>query len=200
MGKPSDAKVFPIIAISGFAGSGKNTVGEKVASALGWKIVAPTFKDLAEGEGITLMEFQERAKKDLSIDYKFDRALAEKAAGGKCVVVTWIGPWISEISGKKWGGVEIPKVAENVFRVWLDVPESIRISRLANRDGMDEAEAAEHIAKRDDENIKRYKKAYGIDIQNHGSFDLVLHVAADENPALLAGKIVAAARKKGIVD
>jgi len=73
------------------------------------------------------------------------------------------------------------------------------VSRLGNRDGMPAAKAAEHIAARDAENIKRYKKAYGIDIQDHGSFDLVLHVAPDENPSLLAARIIADARKKGII-
>ena len=86
---PSD-----IIAISGLAGSGKNTVSGEVAKRLGWRVVEPTFKTLAAREGVTLMEFQEKAKKDSGIDRKFDEALREECAGGKCVVSTWLGPWM----------------------------------------------------------------------------------------------------------
>lgn len=188
-----------IIAISGFAGSGKNTVGEKVAEAIGWKVVAPTFKDLAADEGITLMEFQRKAEKDLSIDYKFDASLARKAAGGNCVVVTWIGPWIKKISGKKYGNVEIPAVGCEVFSVWLDAPAQLRAKRLAGRDGMDEEEAAKHIEKRDEDNVKRYKKAYGIDITDHSGFGMVLEVGEADSPPMLAAKIIAEAKRKGIV-
>jgi CMP/dCMP kinase len=186
--KMGDRSFF--IAVCGFAGSGKNTVGEEVAKALGWKVVAPTFKDLAENEGISLMEFQEKAKKDLSIDYKFDAALARKIGAGGCVVVTWIGPWIRKISGKKYDGVEIPPVAPDVFSVWLDVPVEIRAKRLAGRDRMGFEQALSHIKKRDADNVNRYKKAYGINISEHSDFGLVVKVNA-ETPDELANKIIA---------
>lgn len=188
-----------IIAISGFAGSGKNTVGEKVALALGWKVVSPTFKDLASDAGVSLMEFQERAKKDLSIDYKFDAALARKAAGGSCVIVTWIGPWIGEISGRKYGEVEIPAVSPDVFSVWLDAPSQLRAKRLAGREGISAEDAGKHIEKRDDDNVKRYKKAYGINIEEHEGFGMVLPVAEGDSPSILAAKIIAEAKRKGII-
>ncbi len=187
-----------IIAVCGFAGSGKNTVGEKVADALGWKVVAPTFKDLAAEEGIPLMEFQRKAADDLSIDYKFDAALARQIGNTNCVVVTWIGPWIGKISGKKYSGIEIPAIKSGVFKVWLDVTPEIRAKRLANRDGMTAEQALAHIKKRDMDNINRYKKAYGINISDHSDFDLVLEVS-DEKPDEIAGKIMAEVKKKGML-
>ena len=85
-----------IIAISGFTGCGKNTLGELLAKKLGYKLVCPTFKDLAAEEGITLMEFQAKAAKDKNIDKKFDAALRKQVAAtkGNCVVTTWLGPWM----------------------------------------------------------------------------------------------------------
>ena len=67
-----------IIAISGLTGSGKNTLGELLAKKLGYHLVCPTFKDLAEKEGISLMEFQKKAEKDPNIDRKFDQLLKEQ--------------------------------------------------------------------------------------------------------------------------
>ena len=52
-----------IIAISGLTGCGKNTLGELLAKELGYKIVSPTFKDLADREGISLIDFQKKSRK-----------------------------------------------------------------------------------------------------------------------------------------
>ena len=165
-----------IIAISGLAGSGKNTVGGEVAKRLGWRMVEPTFKTLAEREGISLMEFQERAKKDANIDKKFDVALQEECASGKCVVATWLGPWMAP--GRP-------------FRVWLEVNEKIRAQRLAKRENIAPEAALAHIKKRDADNRERYKKVYRIDIYEHAGFDLVLEASAS-TPELLAGEIIKA--------
>jgi cytidylate kinase len=83
-----------IIAVAGLTGSGKNTLGELLAKELGYRLVCPTFKDLAAMEGIPLMEFQKRAEKDPDIDKKFDAALKEMAAPGDCVVTSWLGAWM----------------------------------------------------------------------------------------------------------
>ena len=172
---PSD-----IIAISGFAGSGKNTVGGEVAKKLGWRLVEPTFKTLAEREGLTLMQFQEKAKKDPDIDKKFDAALREDCATGKCVVSTWLGPWMAP--GKP-------------LRIWLDVKEETRAKRLTGRDKMTLEQALAHIQKRDSDNRERYKKVYGIDINNHAGFDLVLS-APEKTPGALAEEIIRAYNKR----
>ncbi|MFH0927547.1 MAG: cytidylate kinase family protein [Candidatus Micrarchaeota archaeon] len=165
-----------IIAVSGFAGSGKNTVSRLVAQALGWRVVEPTFKTLAQREGITLMEFQQRAHSDYDIDKKFDEALQEQSREGKCVIATWLGPWMAP--GKP-------------FRVWLEVPEQVRASRICGREHEGEAQALEHIQRRDADNVERYKNVYGIDITNHSGFDLALD-ASKKSAQELADEIISA--------
>lgn len=147
-----------IIAISGFTGSGKNTLGELLAKELGYRLVCPTFKDLAKDEGISLMEFQKRAAKDPGIDKKFDALLKKMAAGGDCVVTTWLGPWMLDAD----------------VRIRVFAPLKTRAERIAKRDGMEPEEAARHVKKRDSQNIKRYKKVYGIDIESDDNFDACL--------------------------
>ncbi len=170
-----------IIAISGLAGSGKNTVGGVVAKKLSFRSVEPTFKTLAAREGISLMQFQEKAKKDANIDKKFDAALQEECAGGQCVVATWLGPWMAP--GKP-------------LRVWLDVTEEVRAKRLANRENITVEQARAHIHKRDADNRGRYKKVYGIDIYDHAGFDLVLDASAS-TPERLADEIIQAYKMRG---
>lgn len=169
-----------IIAISGLVGSGKNTVGATLCRELRMRQVDPTFKTLAEKEEISLMEFQEKAKKDENIDKKFDDALKAECAGGNVVVTTWLGPWMAP---------------GQPFKVWLDVSEEIRARRISNREGIELQEALEHLKKRDADNRARYKKVYGIDILDHSKFDLVIKVTY-EKPDQIVEKIIEAYHKR----
>ncbi|MBS3068863.1 cytidylate kinase family protein [Candidatus Micrarchaeota archaeon] len=172
-----------IICISGFCASGKNAAGEYVAEKLGMRLVSPTFKDLAKAEGITLMEFQERAaqSKDGEIDRKFDLELRRQANDGHCVITTWLGPWIVENAD---------------LRVWLYAAEAVRAKRLAAREKISTQEALMHIRKRDEGNVARYKKVYGIDITAHDDFDLQIDVES-LSAQQVAQKIIDAAMEKG---
>lgn len=148
-----------IIAVAGLTGSGKNTLGELLAKELGYRLICPTFKDLASREGVPLMEFQKRAEKDPDIDKKFDAVLKEQAASGNCVVTTWLGAWMVDAD----------------VRIKVSAPMRTRAERIARRDGMTLKEAMKHVKERDERNRKRYKKLYGIDIYNEDIFDAVLN-------------------------
>jgi CMP/dCMP kinase len=158
-----------IIAISGLTGSGKNTLGELLAKRLGYRLVCPTFKDLAAKEGISLMEFQEKAAKDPDIDRKFDALLKEQASPGNCVITTWLGPWMVDAD----------------VRIKVKVADKIRAERIAKRDSMTLVQALEHIKKRDGQNRERYRKLYGIDIDDEKKFDAVLDGARNPPQKLL---------------
>ncbi|MFH1306444.1 MAG: (d)CMP kinase [Candidatus Micrarchaeota archaeon] len=175
---PSD-----IICISGLAGAGKNTVAEIVGSKLGWIVVQPTFKILAKKAGMSLEEFQAKARENADIDKKFDNALRDACKDGKVVVSTWLGPWMAP--GKP-------------FRVWIDVPLDVRAKRVSGREGQSVEEAKKAISKRDEGNKERYMKIYKINIYDHSGFDLI--VSSDENtkPEETAEKILDAHKKRKI--
>jgi cytidylate kinase len=169
-----------IIAVSGLSGSGKNTLGELLAKALGYKIVCPTFKDLAAADGISLMEFQKKAEKDHDIDKKFD-AVLKKQASGDCVVTTWLGPWIVDAD----------------VRIKVFASPDIRASRLAKRDKMTVSEAKKHIKERDDSNRDRYLKVYGIDIYDDSNFDALINSGICKPEELLQIALAVVKAKKG---
>ncbi len=162
-----------IIALFGMTGSGKNTVGELIAKELSFNVVAPTFKDLAAKEGITLLEFQKKAQNDPNIDKKFDNALKEMANTQDSVVVTWLGPWMLECD----------------FRVGLNASLETRIARTAKREGISVEKAREFVIEKDEGNKKRYKKVYGIDIENQSKFDIWVNTEKF-NPKQIAKIIV----------
>lgn len=145
-----------IITISGFAGAGKTTLGKLLAKKLNYRFIAPTFKDLAKKEGVSLMEFQKRAEKDPSIDRRFDSYIRKEARKGNCVIATWLAPWMVKSS----------------FKIWVYAPLEARAKRIAKRDGISISAAKSHILAREESNRRRYKKVYGIDIMDYSIFDL----------------------------
>lgn len=169
-----------IVCISGLAGSGKNTVGEIVARKLNLAEVKLSFKDEAEKENVDLMRVQEEATRDEKYDRELDREIVRRAKKGNCVVMTWLGPWI---------------VKNSDLRVWLNVSEKERAKRVAKRDGMSLKKALLHIRKRDENNRRRYRRYYGIDIMDHSIFDLEINSDVF-NPQQIAGIILKAAEAK----
>jgi len=170
-----------IIAIAGLTGSGKNTLGELLAKKLGYRLVCPTFKDIAAREGISLMEFQKKAEMDPDIDRKFDAVLREQCSSGDCVVTTWLGPWIVDAD----------------VRIKVRVADSIRAERIAKRDGMTTGEALKHLLERDERNRKRYMKLYSIDIDDEKIFDAVLNGGRNPPEKLLVMALKIIDKKKG---
>ncbi len=170
-----------IIAVWGWTGSGKNTLGELIAKELGYPVINPTFKDLAAKEGIPLMEFQEKAARNHSIDKKFDEMLKEqvKKSNGRCVITTWLGPWMANAD----------------VRIKINVPTEVRAQRIARRDGMSIDEAKKHIQERDGQNAARYKEVYGIDITDDSIFDIQLD-GEKNNPQQLLKLAMDFIRKK----
>ncbi|MGC9005839.1 MAG: (d)CMP kinase, partial [Candidatus Micrarchaeia archaeon] len=123
-----------IITISGFAGAGKTTLGKLLAKKLRYRFIAPTFKDLAKKEGISLMEFHRRAEKNPNIDRKFDNYIKKEARKGNCVIATWLAPWM----------------VKNSLKIWVFAPLEARARRLAKRDGMSISAAKMHILAREE--------------------------------------------------
>ncbi len=170
------------IAIAGFAGSGKTTLGRALAGKLGYSLISPSFKDLAAKEGVSLMEIQKKAETDKKIDLKFDEYIKSEAKRGNCVITTWLGPWMVDAD----------------LRVWLFAPLATRAKRVAERDGISARAAMAHIKKREAQNRRRYKKLYKIDIFDTSGFDVSFNSArfSPEEMADMITKIMERIRKK----
>ena len=150
-----------IIAISGLVGSGKDSVAKMVAEKLTIRHLNFTFKDAARKLGIPLMEYQEYAKKKVSIDKEFDDMVVDETKKEDCVTSTWLGPWL---------------VKDADLKIWLDGSPDARARRISGRDGMTLAEAMDHVRKRDAHNRARYKRLYNVDIfEDRSVFDLIIN-------------------------
>lgn len=161
------------IAIAGFAGSGKTTVGKRLAKELNFNLISPSFKDLAKKEGITLEEFQKKAEKNKVIDITFDKYVLDETKKGNCIITTWLGPWIVDAD----------------LRIWLYAPFKVRAKRISERDKISILQAEKSIRTREMQNKKRYLALYKIDITDTNIFDVAFN-SARFSPREIVGIII----------
>jgi len=85
----------PIIVISGQPGSGKSTYARRLANDLGLRYftTGQAFRELAKRLGMNLMELNEAAERDPSIDLEIDRAALREAEKGCVVIDSHLAGW-----------------------------------------------------------------------------------------------------------
>ncbi|MCD6235521.1 MAG: cytidylate kinase family protein [Thaumarchaeota archaeon] len=161
-----------VICISGFAGSGKSTLGRRLAEALGLRYVSggDGLKMLAVERGYRPggaewwetdegFKFLEERLRNPDFDKEVDRKLLELAEGGGVVIDSWVLPWLYK----------------NGFNIWLKARPEVRARRLSKRSKVSFDEALEMLKKRDRESAELYKKLYGVDLgKDFEPFHLVL--------------------------
>ena len=161
-----------ILVIGGPPGSGKTTVAERWAATHRYLLVSAgtRFRAMAKEQGMSLEEFGKAAENDPSIDRALDRAILDEIrrlqAAGKNVVVD------GRIQAYLLAKENIPSV-----KVLIDAPLDVRGERIARREKKSvEASKREILARETSERI-RYKRIYGIDLQDTRVFDLVVDSA-----------------------
>lgn len=150
------------IAISGLSGCGSTTACTNVGKALGLKVVNYTFRNLAAANFLHLSEVQRLAARHREIDYLTDQRLIQLAQREKnCVVGSRLAGWLIDAD----------------LSVWLEAPLETRAGRIAHREKLPLATVKRVTAKRDADNIARYKKVYGVDTLDHSDFDIVVNTS-----------------------
>ena len=155
--------LHPIIAISGFSGTGKNThanlLRERIAEEMGIELevfdAGKIVREMAAKSGIgedELDKFYSKFKKLEELDKEIEKETLRKmiVEGG-----IFVGR-MSCFTAGKWG-----------FKVWLTAPLEVIAKRIVSDPhrpeyGMDVKKAKEYIKKRDETDKKRLEKTYGI--------------------------------------
>lgn len=171
-----------VICISGFAGSGKSTLGRKLAEALGLSYVSG-------GDGLKLLaikrgyrpggaewwetdeglRFLEERLRNPDFDREVDQQLMELAEKGDVVIDSWVLPWLYR------GG----------FNIWLKASMDVRAERVARRSGVSVEEARRILERRDKESSELYQRIYGINLgKDYEPFHLVLDTSSLDEEAV----------------
>ena len=148
------------ITVSGPAGSGKSTGAKAIAKALRLKYVyvGKIFRDIAKRRGLSLEEFS--ALREKEVDWEADKRTLKLAMKGNVVLDGRLTGWVAG----DWADLKI----------YYECPLEIRAERAAERDKKSKEEALRDIKKRDEEDNKKYKKLYGIDLFDKSIYDLII--------------------------
>lgn len=161
-----------IITISGKPGSGKSSTADKVAELLGYTRYSSgdMVRNLLAREGLTLAEYNEKAKNDHTIDEKVDQMLRNLRNKNDIVVDSRLGfYWLPE-SFKVYLDLDIQVATVRIFKD--------AVSNQGRTKGGELAHSLDAVAKqvkfRMENEQRRFKDLYGIDPYNQEHFDLVI--------------------------
>jgi len=155
--------LHPVIAISGFSGTGKNThanlLRERILEEMGIDLeifdAGKIVREIAVKSGISedeLYKFYKKYKNLEELDKEIEKETLRK-------IILKGGIFVGRMScftAGKWG-----------FKIWLTAPLEIIVKRIVSDPhrpeyGMDIEKAKEYIKKRDDIDKQRLEKTYGI--------------------------------------
>ena len=152
-----------VVCISGFAATGKSTLGKRLARSFGLRYVSggDALKALAVEMGYRPggrdwwekeegMRFLAKRMEDPSFDRRVDEKLLEMAEEGNVVIDSWVLPWLL---GK-----------EKSYNIWLGASEEARAERMARRSGLSRRKALEVLRQRDRESSEIYRRLYGVEL------------------------------------
>ena len=159
-----------IVTISGTPGSGKSTVAKAIAKDLGLKhySAGDFMREMAESRGISLMELTKQAGKDTSIDKEIDDRTRHLALKDNFVIDSRLAFHFIPKAVKIFLKAD-PKVAAQ--RTWKDICAQ---KRHTENQLKSEKEVYDAIVKRQQSEIERFKKYYGVDFLDSKNYDLVL--------------------------
>ncbi|RLF46993.1 MAG: cytidylate kinase [Thermoplasmata archaeon] len=173
------------ITISGLPGSGTTTVAKMLAEKTNLKYinVGMIFREMAEKNKMSLEFFEKYCEKHPEIDIELDKKQEEMMRKGNIIMEGRLSGWIAHLK-------KIP-----AFKVWLDCDEKERIRRVIEREGGDFFEKKMETKKRIESEKRRYKKFYGIDINDKSIYDLVIDTT-NMPPEEIVKKILEAIKDK----
>jgi cytidylate kinase len=151
-----------VIAISGLHGAGKTTAARALVRKFGLKYISAgtVFRQMAKERGMTLDEFSRYAERHPRIDRQIDRRTANAVKGGDVLIDARLAGWMAK-------GADI--------KILLTAPLELRVKRIARREGRSYKDVLAETVKRERSEARRFKRFYGIDVNDYSVFDLVLN-------------------------
>ncbi len=151
-----------VVAISGLHGAGKTTAARALVGKFNLRCVCAgsVFRQLAKEREMTLDEFSRYAEQHPGIDRMIDRRTAEAAREDGVLIDARLAGWMAKRANLK---------------ILLTAPLEERVRRIARRERRKYRDVLNETRKRERSEARRFKRFYGIDVNDHSVFDLVLN-------------------------
>jgi len=156
--------MYEKITLSGFAGSGKSTVGELIADKLNFKFVSVGnfSREFAKKEfNMTINEFQDKCKTDASLDNLIDEKFKDFCNSNSNLIIDY-----------RLGF----RFVENAFHVFLSVSDEEAFNRISKANRSGEEVSLEAIIKRNMDMKSRFIETYGVDFTDEKNYHIVIDV------------------------
>ncbi|MEM1513828.1 MAG: AAA family ATPase [Candidatus Thermoplasmatota archaeon] len=152
------------ITIGGLPGAGTTTVAKMLAEKTGMAYVnaGEIYRDIADRKGMHLLDFEKYSETHPEIDVEIDKRQEEIIRKGNVVVEGRLSGWIAYLK-------KIPAI-----KIWLECDENERIRRIVEREDGEIAEKRKETKEREESEARRYKKFYGIDLNDKSIYDIVI--------------------------
>ncbi len=159
-----------IITISGDPGSGKSTVAKAIAEKLKLKHISSGdfMRELAAERKMTILELVKIAERDQAIDKEIDERTKNLAEQDDFIMDSRLAWHFIPKSLKIYLKCGVEEAAKRVFAQQRGGIEAENVTLEQTK---------ENIIKREQSEIKRYKKYYGIDFKDETNYDFVLDTA-----------------------
>lgn len=151
-----------IIAISGFHGTGKSSLARELSKKFNLKLISSgiVFRKIAEEKNLTLEDLSRLAEESSDIDLLIDTRLKKISLQGNVIADALLSGWM------------LRDIAD--IKIWLRAPLEIRIKRIAEREKRSYEEVYRETISREESEKKRFKKYYGIHLDDLSIYDFVL--------------------------
>lgn len=151
-----------VIALSGLHGAGKTTAARALVREFGLRYVSAgtLFRQLARERGMGLEEFSRYAERHPKIDREIDRRMAAEARRGNVLIDARLAGWMAK-------GADV--------KILLTAPLETRVRRIAKRERRRYEDVLRETVRREGSEARRFKRFYGVDVNDHSIFDLVLN-------------------------
>jgi cytidylate kinase len=151
-----------VIAISGLHGAGKTTAARALVRKFGLKYVSAgtVFRQMAKENGMTLDKFSHYVEQHPGIDRQIDRRTANVAKEEDVLIDARLSGWMAK-------GADVS--------ILLTAPLDIRVKRIARRERRSYKDVLTETERRERSEAKRFKRLYGINVNDYSGFDLMLN-------------------------
>jgi cytidylate kinase len=168
------------ITLSGYAGTGKSTVGRMLAEKLGCKYFSAgdaTRKFAEETYGMSINEFQAKCDECPELDISLNHNFRDICNGAESIVADF-----------RLGF----HLVENAFNILFVVSEQEAFERLSTSGRRMEQTDFESIRKRNEDMRNRFIERFGVDFADESNFDLTIDTGrktVDETTAQILAAI-----------